>query len=193
MQHPQTKRFLGLQEQGPDAWLAALRPFEEGAPYEELFLELIFHNAGFKANKESDLGWAEVAIRAAEVRSPHLPGNSGEFARFRAMKMRARYICLMGARPKHPVLDKETVLEWVRERVHGSPSGLPAMKARFREIAKAAAKSKDPGEVREATVLGNELFSIKWRLLVARDLAERGELPSDPEIRAWLEIPGPII
>jgi hypothetical protein len=57
-----------LRDTGPEAWLAYLRPFEEGEPLlTGVSMQIVFHHAAPLAKEQTSLDWAEVAVRAAEL------------------------------------------------------------------------------------------------------------------------------
>jgi len=84
--------------QGPQAWLAYLRSFEEAGPANGLSLKVIFHHAAPLARHQKSLEWAEVAIRAAELDSRRGSDTEREESLLKAMTLRSWFISQMGSR-----------------------------------------------------------------------------------------------
>jgi hypothetical protein len=177
-----------LKTQGPDAWLAYLRPFEEGEPVAGLSMLVIFPFAASRAKEQESLEWAEVAVRAAEVEAGHSSGVERENALFGAMQLRAWFISKRKSHPNHLVLDKETILHWATEGVTLSvPAAKEKAKSFWENVARAgkSLRQEDREQVRDDA---HELRRMKRRLNVVRVLADCDELPIDSPLFEWLEI-----
>src|SRR5580692_5286750 len=84
-----------LKDERPEVWLAYLRPFEEGQALTGLNMQVIFHYTAPKATKQESLGWAEVAVRAAELEALDSSDPVRENAMVRAMRLRSWFIARM--------------------------------------------------------------------------------------------------
>lgn len=177
-----------LRDQGPEAWRAYLRPFEEGQPLTGLNMQVIFHYAAPKGKKQDNLEWAEVAVRAAELEALNRTGTERENALLRAMRLRAWFIARMGSRPNHRVLDKEIILHWARK---GLDISIQTAKENAAQIWKDVAMirgSSSPDDRQRVHDNLKKLRRIKHLLGVVKALADCGELPSSSILNEWLEI-----
>jgi len=187
MQADQQSIMVSLMDKGPEAWREYLRPFEEGAPLTGLSMQVIFQYAARLAN-DQNLDWAEVAVRAAELEARNCTGSERENALLWAMNLRSRFICKMGTRSGHLVLDKSLILAWVME---GLKLPLQTANAKAAELKAKLAGIKVLSDPEERQRIGNDLRDlrrIKHRLNAAKVLADCGELPNDPILNEWLEI-----
>ena len=164
----------------PAKWVEAIQNFESGGtrPPSNAFL-LVFELASLKARDDESREWAEVAARAADIEvkySSSLNGREREL--LRAMSFRVESICRLGPQRGHPALDVETVVNWIRSGLTGTPprDGTLDLQA-------------DTPFPLENYVL---LRRIKDRLDQAARLQGAGVLPRDPVIDAWLQM-GPSV
>ena len=189
MENDQQSIEVWLKDKGPEAWSAFLRRFEDDPQFRSVFsmLSIYNHSAGL-AERECSLDWAEVAVRAAELkaRNPYEIGR--ETARQRAMELRAWFISKMGSRSGHLVLDKETILRWVTEGLTLSVQAAREKAARIGERLARVKDSSDPKEMQGVADDLRQLRRIKHRLSVLKVLADCGELGSDPVLDGWLDI-----
>ena len=177
-----------LKDEGPEAWRAYLRPFEEGQPLTGLSMEVIFHYAAPLVKDQSTLDWGEVAIRAAELGALNSSGTERENSLLRAMQLRSSFIAKMGSRPNHLVLDKEIILRWVMDGLDISVQTAKQKAALiWKDVARVKGSSNPEDKQRVHDDL-RQLRLIKHRLNVVQLLADCGELPNDPVLNEWLEI-----
>ena len=188
MQADQQSIMDSLRDKGPEAWLAYLRPFEEGEALTGLSMEVIFHYAAPSVKDQSTLDWGEVAIRAAELEARNSTGTQREDVLLRAMQLRSWFIAKMGSRPNNLVLDKEIILRWALE---GLDISVQTAKEKATLIWKDVARvqgSSNPEDKQRVHDDLRQLRRIKHRLNVVKVLADCGELPSDPIFNEWLEM-----
>src|SRR5579884_1494183 len=105
---------LSLQQmidRGPQWLNEYLRLFEEGKPAAPPMIG-IEAGAMSRARTESSLEWADIAVRAAALRSLENGGEHRDSALTKAMELRAWFIGRMGVRSGHPVLDRDVILRW---------------------------------------------------------------------------------
>jgi len=188
MQNDQQSIMNSLKDERPEAWLAYLRPFEEGEPITGLSMLVIFHYAAPLAKKQDSLDWAEVAVRAAELEARNCSGIGSENARLWAMQLRSWFISKMGSRSNHFVLDKEVILNWVMDGLKLSVRAAKEKISSLAEVIAVAKKSSNPDDGQRLRNDLSELCRIKHRLNVVKVLADCGELPSDSLLYKWLEI-----
>jgi hypothetical protein len=187
----QERIFNSLKNEGPEAWLAYLRPFEEGEPIEGsgLSMLVIFHYVAPLAKKQLSLDWAEVAVRAVELKAAQERGAiEREGNRLWAMQLRSWFISQMGSRSHHLVLDKQIILDWVLEGVNFTVQSAKERAASLWENFARAEKSSNHADLQRVTADLSELRSLKHRFNVVKVLADCGELPSDSPLYKWLEI-----
>src|SRR5262245_62053769 len=109
-----------------------LREFENGAPAEHSgfiavqdgdtarsipcnVMSVVYERAAYYAAAENSLDWATIAVRAATLWALDEDEWNRKTAMQNSMKLRAGFICTMGARMGHPVLSTEPVLCWVNQ------------------------------------------------------------------------------
>lgn len=184
-----------LEGSSAAAWIHALRAFEIGdsSPITNEML-FVYERSAPRAEREGSLAWSEVAVRAADLDAAHaLSESERESALMRAMQMRSKFICMMGPRSGHPVLDVHTVASWVLAGLT-----LPIEKARimtqaitdFRLREFASSSAAEPVALYDSMPVEDlvQLRRIKHRLEIAQDLADAGHLPKDSEIQSWLPL-----
>lgn len=179
-----------LKDKGPEVWLAYLRPFEEGQPLTGLHMQVIFHYTAPKAKEQDSLGWAEVAVRAAELEALNSNGPVRENAMVGAMRLRSWFIARMGSRASHYVLDKEIILRWAEE---GLDLPIQTAEEKAAGIWRDSAGMKTSSNPDKRQCVHDDLRQlrrIKRRLGVVKVLADCGELPNDSILYDWLEIRG---
>lgn len=180
--------FESLINEGPESWLAYLRPFEQGEPITGLSMLAIFHYAAPLAKDLRSLEWAEVAARAADLEAANSGGIERENASLSAMQLRSWFISKMGSRQHHTILDKEMILRWV---IEGLNLSIDAAKEKASALWKNMAKVKDSSDPANRQLVVEDLRQlrrIKHRLNVVKVLADCGELSNDSVLKEWLEI-----
>jgi hypothetical protein len=188
MQSDQQSIMNSLKDEGPKAWLAYLRPFEDGQPLTGLSMQVVFNYAAPLAKDQDSLDWAEVAIRAADLEAFNGSQTEREHAMLRAMRLRSWFIAKMGSRPKHRVLDKEVILHWVMEVLNISVQTAEEKAALIWKGVAIVQGSSSPENRQRVHDDLRQLRRIKNRLNVAKMLADCGELPNDPTLNEWLKI-----
>lgn len=179
-----------LRDKGPEAFREYLRRFEEGAPLSGsgLSMLVVFHYAAPLAEKQESIDWAEVAVRAAELEARNSTGVERENSLLWAMNLRSRFICKMGSRSDHFVLDKAVILAWVMECLTLPVQTALAKSAAVKQKLAGLKVLSNPEEKQRIADDLSELFRIKHRLNIAKVLVDCGELRSDPVLNEWLEI-----
>ena len=190
MSDDQQSIMNSLKDKGPEAWREYLRPFEEGAALKGLSMQVVFHHVAPVAKDQKNLAWAEVAVRAAEIEARYCSGVERENALLWAMNLRSWFICRMGSRSDHFVLDKSVILDWVIEGLKLPMQTAKAKSAALNEKLAGSESLSSPEERKRTADDLRELRRIKQRLNVAKVLADCGELASDPVINEWLKIRG---
>jgi hypothetical protein len=189
MQTDQQSIMNSLKDKGPDAWREYLRRFEDDTQLTSgLSMLVIYDYSANLARNQSNLDWAEVAVRAAGLEALHSNEIGREDSQQKAMRLRSWFISKMGSRSGHLVLDKETVLRWV---IEGLTLPVQAAREKSARIGEDLARMKsisDPEEKQRVADDLRQLRRIKHRLNVAKALADCGELPNDPILKEWLEI-----
>jgi hypothetical protein len=184
----QQSLFNTLKDEGPEAWRAYLRPFEEGESTSGLSMLVIYSYAAGLAHDQGSLEWAEVAVRAAELEARNRSGIEREDALLLAMQLRSWFISKMGSRPNDLVLDKAIILRWATDgmAVSVQTAKEKALSTGKRIVAlKTSSNAEDEQHVLDDLRL---LRRIKHRLNVVKVLADCGELPDDSLLSKWLEI-----
>ena len=184
----QQTAFNTLKMQGPLAWLAYLRNFEETGRANGLSLQVIFHHAAPLAKHQRSLDWAEVAIRAAELDSNSGSDTEREESLLSAMTLRSWFISQMGSRPGHFVLDKETVIQWAMAALTLSICEVKDRAMSFWENLKRAKESSNSDALQQTAKDAHQLRWIKHRLNIIKVLVDCGELPSDSVLGEWLQL-----
>jgi len=177
-----------LKDEGPEAWRAYLRPFEEGQTLTGLSMQVIFHYAAPLAKDQGSLDWAEVAVRSCELEALNCSGTERENALLRAMQLRSWFITKMGSRPNHLVLDKEIILHWAMEELDVSIQTVKEKAALIWEDVARIKGSSNPEDMQRVHDDLRHLRLIKHRLDVVKVLADCGELPTDSILNEWLEV-----
>jgi hypothetical protein len=184
----QQSTFNSLKNEGPQAWLAYLRPFEEGESTSVLSMLLIYPHAAGLAKDQGSLEWAEVAVRAAELDARNHSGTEREDALLRAMRLRAWFISKLGSRPNDLILDKAIILRWAMDGVDISVHTAKEKALSIGERIVALKTSSNPEDKQHVLEDLRLLRRMKHRLNVVRVLADSGELPGDSPLSKWLEI-----
>jgi hypothetical protein len=175
--------------------------YEQGRRDPEITLTLIIEAAEAIAARDSNLEWAAVVVRAAEIGALEDGGKHRHAYLYRAMQLRTQFICQLGSEPGHPVLDAQTVVDWFRGELRFSPAEAKQMSVRWKDEAftqqfgeelrsentSEHPRAKQPTHLADTLNELLELRLLKFRLQLIRRLAECGELPYDPEINAWLQ------
>ena len=189
MEPDQQSVLNSMTDKGPEAWSAYLRRFEDDPQLTSvLSMQVIFHYIAPLAKNQESLDWGEVAVRAAELEARDKSGIEREEALLQAMNLRSWFICKVGSRSGHSVLDKEIVLRWVTD---GLTLSVTVAREKAERVGEALARmnnSSDPKELQRIADDLRQLRRIKHRLRVVKVLADCGEPASDPALNAWLEI-----
>jgi hypothetical protein len=180
--------FNSLKDEGPQAWLAYLRPFEEGESISGLSMLIIYPHAAGLAKGQGSLEWAEVAVRAAELEARNHSGIVREDALLMAMRLRAWFISKMGSRPNDLILDKAVILRWAMDGVDISVQTAKEKAASIGKRLVALKTSSNPEDKKRVGADLSLLRRMKHRLNVVKALADSGELPGDSPLSKWLEI-----
>ena len=177
-----------LETEEPEAWLAYLHPFEGGEPITGLSMQVIFHHAAPLAKKQASLGWAEVAIRAAELEARNGNHIEREESLLNAMNLRSWFISKMGSRPGHFVLDKGIIIHWAMD---GLKFPMQTVKEKTGLLWENLARAKNSPNPEDLRHMGREMSQLRWikhRLNTVKVLADCGELPSDSVLSEWLQL-----
>ena len=189
MEPDQQSIFNSLKDKGPEAWSAYLHRFEDDPQLTSgLSMLVIFHYVAPLAKNQKSLDWGEVAVRAAELEARNCSGVERENALLWAMKLRSWFICNIGSRSGHLVLDKEIINRWVNEGLTLSVRAAREKTARIGDDLRRVKDSSDPMERRRVADDLSQLFRIKHRLIVAKALADCGQFASEPAMDDWLGI-----
>ncbi|UWZ82489.1 hypothetical protein [Occallatibacter riparius] len=189
MEIDQQSIMNALKDKGPEAWSAYLRRFEDDPQLtSRLSMQVIFHYAAPLAKDRESLDWGEVAVRAAELEARNCSGVEHENALLWAMNLRSWFICKMGSRSGHLVLDKEIILRWISE---GLPLSVQPAREKAARFGATLTRGKVSSDSKGTQLIADDLRllrRIKHRLNVAKVLQDCGQLTSDPELDEWLEI-----
>lgn len=189
MEPDQQSIFNSLKDKSHEEWIAYLRRFEDDPQLRSgLSMLVIFHYVAPLAKNQDSLDWGEVAVRAAELEARNCSGVERENALLWAMKLRAWFICKMGSRTGHLVLDKEIIFRWVTEGLTLSVRSAREKAERIGEDLRRVKDSSDPMETRRVADDLSQLFRIKHRLNVVKTLADCGEFAIDLGMDEWLRI-----
>jgi hypothetical protein len=188
MQNDQQDIFDSLKGEGPQAWRAYLRPFEEGESITGLSMLVIYPYAAGLAKNQGSLDWAEVAVRAAELEARNHSGTEREEALLWAMQLRAWFISKMGSRSNDLILDKAIILRWVMDGVEISVQTAKAKTLSIGERLAGLKNSSNPEDKQQVLEDLRLLRRLKHRLNVVKVLADCGELSNDSSLHEWLEI-----
>jgi hypothetical protein len=180
--------FNSLKDEGPQAWRAYLRPFEEGEGISGLSMLIIYPHAADLAKNQGSLDWAEVAVRAAELQARTHTGISREEALLMAMRLRAWFISKMGSRPSDLILDKAIIFRWAMDGVDISVQTAEEKAASIGKRLVALRTSSTPEDKQQVGADLSLLRRMKHRLNVVKVLADCSELPGDSPLSKWLEI-----
>lgn len=184
-------------DEGPSRLDLYLRPFEGGAPVDHTGfmavqdgdavrsfpcsdMSIVFERAAYYAADENSLDWATIAVRAADLWAIDEDEWNRTTAMRDSMKLRTSFICSLGARSGHPVLDTAPILSWVNEGLT-IPLDLARMKTMRWSRYVATEHGLTLAEIRE-------LRDIKVRLHVLQKLADCGQVRVDPSLIDWLSI-----
>jgi hypothetical protein len=188
MQNDQQSIMNSLKDEGPEAWLAYLRPIEQGEQMTALSMLVVYPFAARRARDQGSLDWAEVAVRAAELEARNHSGVEREDALLWAMQLRSWFISKMGSRPNHLILDKDIILLWAMEGVNLSAGAAKEKAAPLGDRLAGLKNSSNPKDKQDVLEDLRLLRRMKNRLNVVKVLADCSELPSDSPLYKWLEI-----
>jgi hypothetical protein len=188
-----------LVEQGPVRLKQYLSECEQGTREPEN-LDLILDVSEHRANSESSLDWAGIAIRAANLAARVNPTRRHSYL-YRAMLLRTIFIARQGSQPGHAILDPGAIVAWFLAELPCSPEEARQRSERWKdphfqqefanELERHSTAHDDTATetpyIKESLNDLLELQLLRYRLQLLRRLAETGELPADPRLNEWLQ------
>jgi hypothetical protein len=177
-----------LGKTDPQAWLTYIRGIEQGNTAPDISMLVVFGFAAPRAKEQLSLDWAEVAVRAAELEARASGGVERNNAEADAMRLRTWFICRLGPRDPHFVLDQPAVLRWIEDGLDlPLDAATLSTQTLWKDLAKAR-NSDDPTDLQQVARRFSKLRDIKHRLDLASRLADSGHLDRNTNLDQWLKI-----